>query len=146
MKPEAWRRWGEQAGRVVLVLGIAWMITRLTRWTLVRLRRYTIRIMDRRGEGATVDMEKRANTLLAALSKAVDTVVWVVAVVTALRELNYNIEPLLAGLGVAGIAVGLGAQSIIRDWLGGFFLLLEDQVRIGDLVVINDLYVVRVRH
>src|SRR5262249_51091918 len=62
-----------------------------------------------------------------------------VAVVLALRELNIHVEPLLAGLGIAGVAVGLGAQSVIKDWLGGLFLLLEDQIRIGDSVVINDM-------
>ncbi len=135
--PEAWREWGGQAGRILLVLGIAWMLTRLLKWTRVRLRRYMIRLMDRRGEGETIDMEKRANTLISALTKAVDLVIWAVVVVAVLRELNYHVKPLLAGLGIAGIAVGLGAQTIIKDWLGGFFLLIEDQVRIGDLVVIN---------
>src|SRR5581483_1631678 len=85
----------------------------------------------------TIDMEKRANTLISAFSKAADLVIWTVAVLAVLGELNYHVKPLLAGLGVASIAVGLGAQTIIRDWLGGFFLLIEDQVRIGDLVVIN---------
>jgi small-conductance mechanosensitive channel len=136
-KPEAWRRWGEQAWHVALVLGIAWLLTWLVGWLLARLRRYTVRRMDRRRGGTSVEMEKRANTIIAALSKAIDSVIWVVAVVTALSELNVHIEPLLAGLGVAGIAAGLGAQTVIKDWLGGFFLLLEDQVRIGDSVVIN---------
>jgi small conductance mechanosensitive channel len=55
----------------------------------------------------------------------------------SLNELTYNIQPLLAGLGVAGLAVGLGAQTLIKDWLGGLFLLLEDQLRLGDGVNIN---------
>ncbi len=55
----------------------------------------------------------------------------------ALTELTFHIEPLLAGLGVAGLALGLGAQTLIKDWLGGLFLLLEDQLRIGDSVTIN---------
>jgi small-conductance mechanosensitive channel len=51
--------------------------------------------------------------------------------------LTFLIEPLLAGLGAAGLALGLGAQSLIKDWLGGLFLLIEDQLRIGDAVTIN---------
>lgn len=136
-KPDAWLRWTGQAGRVVLVLGTAWLLTRLVKWIMARLRRYTIRMMDRRGEGDTIDLEKRANTLISAFSKVVDLVIWCVALLAALHELNYHIKPLLAGLGIAGIAVGLGAQTLIKDWLGGFFLLIEDQVRIGDLVVVN---------
>ncbi|MDB6112139.1 MAG: small mechanosensitive ion channel protein MscS, partial [Pedosphaera sp.] len=137
VKPETWHRWGEQAWRVVLVLVVAWLLTRLVGWAMVRLRRYTIRVMDRRGEGDSLELEKRANTLISALNKAADMLIWVGTVVTALRELNYHVKPILAGLGVAGIAVGLGAQTIIKDWLGGFFLLIEDQIRIGDAVVIN---------
>jgi small conductance mechanosensitive channel len=104
---------------------------------MMQLRRNAIRIMDRRGEGATLELEKRAKTITSALAKTINTVIWTVAFVMALRELNVHIEPLLAGLGIAGIAVGLGAQTLIKDWLGGFFLLLEDQIRIGDSVVIN---------
>src|SRR4051812_8622668 len=136
-KPEAWGRWGEQAWHIVLVLVVAWLLTRLVRWAMAKLRRYTIRRMDHRGEGDTLDLEKRANTVISTLNKIANMVIWTVAVVSALRELGYHLGPVLAGLGVAGIAVGLGAQTIIRDWLGGFFLLIEDQVRIGDAVVIN---------
>src|SRR5271163_4164873 len=87
IKPESWRRWAGQAGRVVLVLVIAWLLTRLAGWVMARLRRYTIRMMDRRGEGATIDLEKRANTLSSALGKAVNLVIWAVAVLAALSEL-----------------------------------------------------------
>jgi small conductance mechanosensitive channel len=137
LKPESWRRWGEQAARAALILGIAWLLTRLVKWTTVRLRRYAIGIIDRRREGATLEIQKRANTVTSVLGKTVNTIIWIMAVVIALRELNFHVEPLLAGLGIVGIAVGLGAQTLIKDWLGGFFLLLEDQVRIGDSVVIN---------
>lgn len=121
----------------MLVLAIAWMLTCLVRWVLARLRRNLIRRMGRRSGSTAIDLDKRANTLIAALGKALDVLIWAAAVVIALRELNYHVTPLLAGLGVAGIAVGLGAQTIIKDWLGGCFLLIEDQVRIGDLVMVN---------
>jgi small conductance mechanosensitive channel len=93
--------------------------------------------MDRRAEGSTIEMEKRATTIISVLSKVTSMIVWLVALVMALTEMTFHIEPLLAGLGVAGLALGLGAQTLIKDWLGGIFLLLEDQLRIGDSVVIN---------
>ncbi len=93
--------------------------------------------MDRRREGPTIETEKRAATIIAVLSKLTSMVIWLVALVMALTELTFHIEPLLAGLGVAGLALGLGAQTLIKDWLGGMFLLLEDQLRIGDSVIIN---------
>ena len=54
-----------------------------------------------------------------------------------LRELNLDITPVLAGAGVVGLAVGFGAQSIVKDFFSGFFLILEDQVRVGDVAVVN---------
>lgn len=137
MKPESWRRWGEQVGFAALTLGIAWILTRLVKGALLLLRRYAIRIMDRRGEGDTLELQKRARTITLVLRKAINAVIWAVALIMALDELSVQVKPVLAGLGIAGVAVGLGAQTLIKDWLGGLFLLLEDQIRIGDMVVIN---------
>jgi small conductance mechanosensitive channel len=136
-RPEMWIEWSERAVRVVVILGLAWLFSRIAKRLLARLRNYTIRVMDRRHEGSTLEMEKRATTIIAVMSKLASLVVWLVALVMALTETGFHIEPLLAGLGVAGLALGLGAQSLIKDWLGGLFLLLEDQLRIGDGVIIN---------
>jgi len=136
-RPERVLDWSEEALRVVVILALAAAFTRLSRRMLAHLRGYTIRMMDRRGDGSAIEMEKRAATIIAVMSKAVTIFIWLIALVMSLKEFNFQIEPLLAGLGVAGIAVGLGAQTLIKDWLGGLFLLLEDQARIGDSVVIN---------
>jgi small-conductance mechanosensitive channel len=134
---DIWIPWALRGGRVVVILIGAWLLTRLARRVLTRLRIYTIRMMDRRAEGSSIEMETRAATIVAVLGKVTSLVVWLVAVVMALNELTFKVEPLLAGLGVAGLALGLGAQTLIKDWLGGVFLLLEDQLRIGDAVTIN---------
>ncbi len=136
-RPDVWMPWAWRGLRVIVILAGAWVLTRLARRVLGRLRIYTIRIMDRRREGPTIETEKRAATIIAVLSKLTSMVIWLVALVMALTELTFHIEPLLAGLGVAGLALGLGAQTLIKDWLGGMFLLLEDQLRIGDSVIIN---------
>jgi moderate conductance mechanosensitive channel len=137
--PGIWRDWGGRIGRVLLILLIGWVLTRITKWSFTRLRLSIIRILDRRREGVTLDMEKRAKTLSTAIGKTINAVIWTLVTITALKELSYRIGPVLAGLGIAGIAVGLGAQTLIKDWLSGFFLLLEDQIRIGDVVTINDI-------
>jgi small conductance mechanosensitive channel len=93
--------------------------------------------MDKRGAGSTLEMENRASTIISVLSKLTSACIWIIALVMALAELGQHIEPLLAGLGIAGIAVGFGAQTLIKDWLGGLFILMEDQLRIGDAVTIN---------
>lgn len=137
IRPELWLEWAARGIRVLVILVLAWIFTRITRKLLLQLRNYTIRVMDRRHEGSTIEMEKRAATLISVLSKVSSLVIWLVALVMALSEMDFQIGPLLAGLGVVGIAVGLGAQTLIKDWLGGLFILLEDQLRIGDGVVIN---------
>lgn len=136
-KPEVWIQWIERGIRVIVILTLAWLLTRVINRMLIQLRNYTIRVMDRRHEGSTIEMEKRAATLISVLRKVSSIVVWLIALIMALTEMNFRIEPLLAGLGVAGLALGLGAQSLIKDWLGGLLLLLEDQLRIGDSVIIN---------
>ena len=60
-----------------------------------------------------------------------------VALLMVLRELNVDVMPMITGAGIAGVALGFGAQFLVRDLIAGFFLILEDQVRVGDSVVIN---------
>jgi small-conductance mechanosensitive channel len=136
-RAEVWMPWALRALRVLVILAGSWVLTAVARRLLARLQNYTIRVMDRRGGGSTIEMEKRAATLIAVMTKLTNFAIWMVALVMSLTELTFHIEPLLAGLGVAGLALGLGAQTLIKDWLGGLFLLLEDQLRIGDSVTIN---------
>lgn len=136
-RPENWLRWTENLIHLAIILGLAWLISRLLRRSLLKLRSHIVKGMDKRGAGSTLEMENRAVTLIAVLSKLASSVVWIVAIVMALSQLGEHVEPLVAGLGIAGIAVGFGAQTLIKDWLGGLFILLEDQMRIGDSVTIN---------
>jgi moderate conductance mechanosensitive channel len=133
---ERWVPLAEKSIRVVVILAGAWLATLLARRLLGRLRTYALREMDHRNE-RHIELEKRAATAIATLSKLAALLIWLIAVVMALHELSFNIQPILAGFGVAGLAVGLGAQALIKDWLGGLLILLEDQIRIGDFVVIN---------
>ena len=74
----------------------------------------------------------RAETLSAVARTTVTTVIWVCAVLVILGRLSIDLAPLIASAGVAGIAVGLGAQALVRDCISGFFILLEDQCGVGD--------------
>lgn len=137
LRVERWIPWIFRGVRVLLILAGAWLLTYVARRLLQRLRTYAMRTMSRRGASSESEMEKRAATIMAVLAKLAAFVIWMIAVVMALNELTFNIQPLLAGLGVAGLALGLGAQTLIKDWLGGLLVLLEDQIRIGDAVTIN---------
>ncbi len=80
------------------------------------------------------DIKKRSDTLSSMLIKIGLIIIVILALFTILPEFGINITAVLAGLGVVGIAVGFGAQSLIRDYLSGIFILLEDQYDIGDVV------------
>jgi len=84
-----------------------------------------------------LEWQRRAATLGGILTSLVTTLVGFVAVLMVLRELSIDVVPILTGAGIAGLAVGFGAQNLVRDVISGFFLILEDQVRIGDLARIN---------
>jgi moderate conductance mechanosensitive channel len=90
--------------------------------------------------GSTLDAlerAKRARTLGAAVSKVSTVLIVSIAVLMILKLLQIDIAPVLTGAGIAGLAVGFGAQTLVRDVISGFFLLLEDQVRVGDVAAIN---------
>jgi small conductance mechanosensitive channel len=84
-----------------------------------------------------LERAKRARTLGSAVRNVTTAIVSAIAVLMVLRELRIDIAPVLAGAGIVGLAVGFGAQTLVRDVISGFFLILEDQVRVGDVAAIN---------
>lgn len=80
---------------------------------------------------------QRAATLTHALSATLMVALWTIAVLIALGYLNVNLAPLIASAGIAGVALGFGAQSIVRDGLSGFFILLENQFGVADTVEVR---------
>ena len=91
-----------------------------------------------RGTGLdAVERIKRAQTFGRFLQRTLSVVVAVMAGLMILRELDIDITPVLTGAGIAGIAIGFGAQTLVRDIISGFFLIFEDQVRVGDVVTVN---------
>ncbi|GBC87237.1 putative MscS family protein YkuT [bacterium HR12] len=97
-----------------------------------------VRRFRRRLEGSpNVTQElnvQRIATLTGALSTASVVLVWVVAALVVLDRLHVSLGPLIASAGVAGVALGFGAQAIVRDTLAGFFILLENQFGVGDVL------------
>jgi small-conductance mechanosensitive channel len=114
--------------RIVLVLALCWGVLRILERSLVRLR------SRMRWRNRDAESERRAETLLQAIRYVVSGVVVVIALLFVLGEFGVSIAPLLATAGVAGVALGFGTQTLIKDCLNGFFLLLEDQLRQGDIV------------
>jgi small conductance mechanosensitive channel len=82
------------------------------------------------------DLERRMTTMHHLAARLVTALIAVIAVLMILAELDVEIGPAIAGLGVAGIAVGFGAQALVRDWLSGIFIVIENQYSVGDVVSI----------
>jgi small conductance mechanosensitive channel len=128
---------------------VRWLLGRGARITLIFVAGYFVlkigsaaaRRLERemsRGSGLDViERTKRGQTLSRLMRKALSVVVSSLAVLMIMRELEVDITPVLTGAGIAGLAVGFGAQTLVRDIISGFFLILEDQVRVGDVAVVN---------
>jgi small conductance mechanosensitive channel len=134
MDRDALVRWFLHHGVNIIVIAAAATI-------VIRVLRLAIRQLQHRiGHGkASTDLEwqRRAATVSGLLDNLATVVIGFVAILMLLRELSLDIMPILTGAGIAGLAIGFGAQNLVRDVISGFFLILEDQVRVGDLVKIN---------
>lgn len=124
------------AVHAVIILVAAFIAATVLKKSIPGIR---VRIIDRMKKHgrADLEMEKRAATLSGILQKAAVIVIWLLAIVMALKESGFDIGPILAGAGVLGLAVGFGAQNLVRDLVSGLFILLENQVRVNDVAIIN---------
>ena len=121
----------ENGLRILFVLAIAWVVLRLIRRMIGAFKRFALRRAD------DPESVRRVETL-ARVIRYVATVILIIAVVMEiLHLLGISIAPLLGAAGVVGIAVGFGAQSLVKDYFTGFFLLLENQIRVGDFVAVG---------
>jgi small-conductance mechanosensitive channel len=133
---DVWSKIGEPALSIVLVLTLAIVFLRLGS----RLAARSIRTLGTRSplREASPRTEQRAETLAGVAVSMVRIVVWTVAVLLILEEFGLNLGPLLAGASIVGVAVGFGAQSLVKDFFSGFFILVEDQYAVGDIITIAD--------
>jgi moderate conductance mechanosensitive channel len=122
--------------RIALIVVIAYAIMKLMRTGFQRLEAFLIHATERT-ELVPGAAAKRVRTLFGVLWTISCGLLWFVAVLTSFSQLGVNIAPVLAGAGVVGLAVGFGAQHLVRDLVSGFFLILENQIRVGDSAIIN---------
>ena len=133
--PRAIGRWFATHGiNIVLILAGAFAVIRAANLAIEHMQFK----LSRRHAATDHEWQRRAATLGGILTSLVTTVVGFVAVLMLLRELSFDVVPILTGAGIAGLAIGFGAQNLVRDVISGFFLILEDQVRVGDLARINN--------
>ena len=133
-------RWADRLGtllepgiRAVIILLLAWLALRVARLVI---RRGVARLLSSR-RATDREFATRLRTLTSLAESATRLIVWILAGLTILAVFGVPIGPLLASAGVAGLAVGLGAQTLIRDIIGGIFIVLEDQFHVGDVITVN---------
>lgn len=156
----------ERPLRIVVILAVALLAVRLVRRTVNRGVDRMIRdradrlnawraaqeglsdtdevdVMARRSRAiamtqATEQSQQRAQTLGSIMRSTGAAIIYTLAVLMALAQLDIDLGPLVAGAGIAGVALGFGAQSIVKDFLSGFFMLVEDQYGVGDIIDVGD--------
>jgi small-conductance mechanosensitive channel len=131
-----WSGFAGRSAKIALVLVLALVFLRLG----TRVAGRSIRSLGTRSQlrETSPRLEQRAETLAGVAVSLVRIVVWTVAVLLILEELGLNLGPLLAGASIVGVAVGFGAQSLVKDFFSGFFILMEDQYAVGDIITIAD--------
>src|SRR5688572_5278730 len=121
--------------------GLTLLATIVLCYALVRITALLVtRFEHELNRGTTLDAlerAKRARTLGSVINKVASITLGGVALLVILHSFGLNITPFLTGAGILGLAVGFGAQTLVRDVISGFFLILEDQVRVGDVAAIN---------
>jgi small conductance mechanosensitive channel len=122
--------------RILLALAAGYVAVRVLRAGMRRLEDILVRTRAS-AELAPGATRKRVTTLTGLLLTLGQVAVWAVVIVICLDQLGLDVTPILAGAGIVGLAVGFGAQNLVRDVISGFFLVLENQVRVGDVAVVN---------
>ncbi|MBK5224715.1 MAG: mechanosensitive ion channel family protein [Acidimicrobiia bacterium] len=139
--------------KILLILAVAWIINRLVRRAINRLARrmanpaiptigatfgkFTPGMLQATSE-VPLRSAARAETMASVLKSIATAIIWALAILTVLGEVGINLGPLIAGAGVAGVALGFGAQSLVKDFLSGIFMLVEDQYGVGDVVDVGE--------
>ncbi|MCH7788513.1 MAG: mechanosensitive ion channel family protein [Acidobacteria bacterium] len=140
--------------RIGLVVLVAWIVKRIvhhmigkvvdrirsdsTERQMERVRRLSPGVLAAADDAARERGKARAETVGLVLRSFSSALIWTIALFVVLSELDVNVAPLIAGAGIAGIALGFGAQSVVQDFLSGMFMLIEDHYGVGDVIDVGD--------
>ena len=123
---------------VIIGLIIAlFIVLRTVKYAIKRLKRTLLKHAEKNEKVDTQEAEKRINTLMGIIWGVVKIILVATILMIILQKFGVNIAPILASAGIIGLAVGFGAQELVRDVISGFFILLENQIRAGDVAIIN---------
>lgn len=126
-----------QLPSILLIIILLFISLKFLKIIIRRLKKILISRATKNEKVNTLEAEKRITTLMGILKGIGKILIWSVFLMILLKKFGVDIGPILAGAGILGLAVGFGAQELVRDFISGFFILLENQVRTGDVAIIN---------
>ena len=115
--------------KIVIIFLVAFVV----RFVLIRANNRIVR----QAFGSNQRRDQRSSTISSVLNTVTSVIIWGTAILMSLTVVGVNIAPLLASAGIAGVALGFGAQTLVKDYISGIFLIVEDQYGIGDEVEIG---------
>lgn len=120
--------------KILIILVLAYIINKLKKSFIEKAIRASVKIGDLSNKSAEI---KRQDTLIRIFTTMVQIIIYTIMVIMILEQVGVMVEPILAGAGIIGLAFGFGGQYLIKDIITGFFIILENQYRIGDIVIID---------
>jgi small conductance mechanosensitive channel len=122
--------------RVLIMIVVAWIAVKVLQKFLHRLENKLIKKSVEEGEPPS-ESQKRIETIVRLIRQGMFLALWLTFGLVILKEFGLEVAPILASAGVVGLAVGFGAQNLVRDVIAGFFIILENQIRVGDVAIVN---------
>ena len=122
--------------RIILLIAAGLIGIRAVNFLLHRMEEILIKTREP-AETVKGSTHKRVTTLVGILKTIGSFAIWSIVLISCLDQVGVNVVPILASAGIVGLAVGFGAQNLVRDVIAGFFIILENQVRVGDVAIIN---------
>jgi len=124
--------------RIPIIIVGAFMAIRILNTIIERFeKRISDHIKAKEKAILPIEIEKRVQTVGNLLKKVIFVSIWLVAAMMVIKELGFDVKPILAGAGIIGLAVSFGAQNLVRDIISGLFIIIENQIRVGDVAIIN---------
>ncbi|MSO29026.1 MAG: mechanosensitive ion channel [Candidatus Planktophila sp.] len=125
--------------RIVIVLTAAWISYSIGHRAIDRAINKLATADLKPGPGVAKRQAERARTTGSVLNSILKALVWIITIGMILGEFGFNLGPVIASAGVIGVAIGLGAQTLVRDILSGIFMLIEDQYGVGDQIKVLEI-------
>ena len=122
---------------LLIALVLFYLALKIVGFSVKKLNKKFLNNAKQNDKADTDEAGKRINTLTSIIHGSIKIILWVILIMIVLQKIGINIAPILAGAGIVGLAVGFGAQQLVKDYISGFFIILENQIRSGDVAIID---------